>query len=177
MFSNINHVSTAGTININTTDHYPIFLIKKKSRLARHVVEVKGRSYRDMDWDSFSNDIEKIDLNLVFDTGDPNEVWNYLYSKVLELVNKYCPIKTIRLRTQNLPYINYDLAVQIRARDKAFSKARRTGLLSDWTLAKRLRVDVRRALIEANRNYINTQIDRAIWQVVNKNFFGAKSPR
>lgn len=43
MFSNITHVFESGTIDVNVTDHFPTYLVKKKGRTSHTVTEVKGR--------------------------------------------------------------------------------------------------------------------------------------
>lgn len=53
MFSNIAHVAESGTIDVNVSDHFPTYLVKKKCRTNHSVTEVKGRSYRNVDWDAF----------------------------------------------------------------------------------------------------------------------------
>lgn len=142
MFSNITHVFETGTINVNISDHLPTYLVKKKRRTSHVVSEIRGRSYRNIDWDAFREEVRQIDLTQLFHQGNPNKVWDTFYSEVLAILNRYCPVKTIRLHRQDSPFITAELAEQIHIRDKLFRTARRTGIAADWTEAKRKRAQV-----------------------------------
>lgn len=80
IYSNTPHVSLAGILDCNITDHFPVFVILKKSKATYQFKNIYARAYRDFDQQSFVNDIRGIDLAAVFSSDDPEEVWDRLYA-------------------------------------------------------------------------------------------------
>lgn len=66
IFSDVRHVSETGVINLNINDHMPVFLIKKKARNDKGLIEIRGRSYKYLDLDNFVTDVQEIELKEVF---------------------------------------------------------------------------------------------------------------
>lgn len=52
IYSNITQIYESGTLNVNITDHFSTFLVKKKLRVKKKCVEIRGRSYKNLDWDT-----------------------------------------------------------------------------------------------------------------------------
>lgn len=68
-------VHDAGTINVNISDHLPIYIVKKKCRMHREYCEIMGRAYRNLDLDSFNEDLLNIDEDYLFSEENPNIIW------------------------------------------------------------------------------------------------------
>lgn len=181
LFSDVGHVYESGTINTNISDHHPIYLVKKKMRTVHSVTEILGRSYKNVDWDAFQEEIKQIDLQEFFTLRDPNVVWEALYSRLLGILDRFCPVRNIRLHHRNSEFITPEVADQIHERDRLYRRARKSGLDCDWLAAKTLRSRVRRLIINARRDYIRRQLDLAdgdskkFWRIINKNFLDSNS--
>lgn len=114
----------------------------KKSRATKKCVEISGRSYKNFDWENFSNEVRQIDLTESLAGCNPNAIWDNLHKEREGILDRLCPIRTIKLRTHSLPFINVELADQIYERDRAFRRARKSNLKLDWRYARELRIDV-----------------------------------
>lgn len=181
MYSDICHVSVSGTLNVNISDHLPIFVVKKKAKTDKRWTEILGRTYKKLDWDIFADEIRQIDLTDTMVGDNPNDIWDTIYTAILTILDRLCPPHLIIIRVHSHPYITQELADQIRVRDKAFNKARKTKLEQDWRDAKALRVTTRKALILARQRYITKQLDmadgdsRKFWSTINQNFLKSKT--
>lgn len=96
IFTNATHSSLAGTLNVNITDHYSIFVILKKSRCKKSYREIIGRNYKTSDLAEFEVDIKSIDHSQLFSSGDPNTIWEELFKHIMSVVDRHFPIKNPR---------------------------------------------------------------------------------
>ena len=63
-----------------------------------------------------------------------NSAWN----QFLSVLSNHIPNKILTTR-KSLPWITYHLQLQLRKRDKAYNKAKRTNSTTDWATYRRLR--------------------------------------
>lgn len=159
-FSDIRFLSSAGVLNLNISDHLPIFIIKKKPRETGEFSYVTGRQYRDFDMCRFIDDLQDLKVEEVFSTDDPNEIWHRLYSFYLAVIDLHCPKKRLRVRKNRPQFISEELIKLMRDRDLAFKQARKSKVPRDWNQAKLLRSTVQTKLFEAKRDYIASQINK-----------------
>lgn len=97
IFTNMNHISKAGTLNVNISDHYPIYMVKKKTRNEIHRKVFVGRNYRGLDETAFQADIDSIDRNYLFEDPDPNVIWSKLLSHIRAIADRHCPKTEMRI--------------------------------------------------------------------------------
>lgn len=142
------------------TDHFPIFLVRKKERHSLDSTSITCRSSFEVPYS---------------DLPDPDLAWKQLWDHIVRFCDYHCPFKTFKSKTKP-SYSDNDLIQKMRSRDKAFKKARRSKLLDDLKAAKKLRHDVTRALRKAKRAFILKQLDlakgysKAFWSVINSIF-------
>lgn len=177
IFSDIRHVYEAGTIDCNVSDHFPTYLVKKKLRATHSIMEIHARLYKDVAWDAFREEIQKIDLDNVLLLGDPNTVWETLYTRVLIILDQFCPVRTIQIQIHKSDFIMPEIADQIHRRDRLSRKARKSGREEDWLAAKSMQNSVCKLVISARQECIIRQLDLAkgvskkFWRTVNKKKF------
>ena len=58
---------------------------------------------------------------------NPNDLWSSWKSVFLDILNKYAPVKTIRVKGNNLPYVTAEVKSVMRQRDYLRGKANKTG--------------------------------------------------
>lgn len=183
VFSNLGYISHAAPVNYNISDHLPIILVKKKARLKKTFSEIYCRSYKDLDHQKFILDIQAINFGRIYELSCPSKMWDSFYEALIEIVDKHCPYKTIRIYEHRLDFISTELADLMHSRDCKYKTARLTNTPEDWAQARALRNQVCSELIIAKRDYINSQIDTArgdskkFWRIINDNFFRVKSPK
>lgn len=180
IYTNVNYVSMCGTLNINIADHLPVFLIKKKERVHKEFVEIQCRSLSEECREQFATELLSQVETISFESGDPNVVWHEFYQTIVALFDRYCPIRTIKIRANPQSYIDTELCLLMKQRDRAFRTARRYKRPEDWQVARRLRSAVQTSLRKAKRKFILNQLSCAngdgkkFWQVRNDSFL--KSP-
>lgn len=154
IFTNSKYVSDSGTLNINISDHLPIYVIKKKDRERTESNFVLGRSYRDLKEDSYIEDMKKIDVEDLFSDSDPNIVWDKMKSHFLEVANKHCPLRRLKVTINRPSFVTDELLELIRDRDYAFKEARRVQDDVSWSHAKILKARVQKEIYKARKEFI-----------------------
>lgn len=87
----------------SVSDHLPIFIVVKKSQSQIQYREVYGRSYRHFSEVEFVSDFLNYDFETLFDCDDPEVIGNGIYTHIMDLTDKHCPIRKIRSKLENQP--------------------------------------------------------------------------
>lgn len=175
IFTDIDFIIDSGVIDYSTSDHFPIYLVKKKVREVKDTTTIRCRRFRDFDLDAFCADLRQLDQADPNHT-DVNLTWELMWKNIVTVCDKHCPYVTFTARCKP-DYITDDLLRKMRVRDTAFKHAHRTKNSADLATAKALRQELTRDLRRAKRVYIQTQLDLSVgnpkrfWKVINKNFF------
>lgn len=103
--SNIKHVSHSGTIDCLMSDHYPVFMIKKKARVVKNYLEKWYRPIKDLDTHAFIAEL------LMYTTislvgKNPSKLWDEFYTKIIEILDRLCPFKLVRICIDNASFID-----------------------------------------------------------------------
>lgn len=114
IYSDITHVSDSGILDVNISDHLPVYLIKKKTRNAIKYKELRCRSYKNFDEVKFLADIQTIDFLDVMVSNDPEKCWGILYERIVSLVDKYCPMEIRRIPVRKPEYITDEIVQMMR---------------------------------------------------------------
>lgn len=176
IFSNMKHVSLTGTVECHISDHLPIFLIKKKTKESKQFEEITVRNYKDLDILEFQNDLAKLNQETLSNIQDVSQKWDFIHNFIIGTLDRHCPYHTVRVRKDKPAFISEDLLELFRQRDRAFSKARRTGIKSDVESARALRRKATSLLRKARQTFIQEQMRTAngdckkFWRVINDNF-------
>lgn len=78
---------------------------------------------------------------------------------MVDLVDRCCPMKTLKISKNRPPYINDRIIEMGHVRDKLFKLARKTGSREDWVLAKRHRLLVNYAVRKAKGTYYRKKLE------------------
>ena len=70
IFTNSQYVSKSGIINVNISDHVPVYMLKKKEVVYKPRVPFVGRSYKNYKIDTLRQDIEEGDWSVFDDSND-----------------------------------------------------------------------------------------------------------
>lgn len=154
-------------------------MVKKKDRSSKPFIEIRGRSYKVCDLLDFSNDIKSLDIDDIFSTGDPNEIWDRIFSHIMKVVDRHFPMRTLKIPLTRPQYFDEELLRLMHQRDFAFWAARRQKTPETWALARAFRSRVSAKIRAARRCHITRQIDlvngdsRKFWNIINDSFFKA----
>ena len=112
--------------------------MQKLPWLPKVVVKLQGVSFdnrtfikllRSSDWVEYNNCM------------DPEKQWDIFLANITKALDSICPIKIKNLKVVDgrPEWLTNELLMEMRQRDKAFKKARRTNCQVDWQMAQRLR--------------------------------------
>lgn len=79
IFSNSHLISRSGTININTSDHFPCYIIRKKAKIMHTVTTFTCRKLKHFQHSFFKDRLEELDWRQYYTCTDPNLAWDILY--------------------------------------------------------------------------------------------------
>lgn len=69
-------------------------------------------------------------------------------------MDKYCPMKELRVTADHPPFLTDDLLCLVRERDRAYAVARGTDVTEGWAMARALQSQIQSHLVRAKKTYI-----------------------
>lgn len=182
--TNCEHITSAGTIGANLSDHLPIFAVKKLHRNDRNILRenVRIRSYADytinglsesllcQDWEEYYYKIDNVDA-----------AWDYLFNEMLRNADYYAPFRTINRRASTIPWYTVDLLQGAIERDRLFAIARKAPSPKNIKAARRQRNLIKGRTEDARNVYYRNLIEksrgdpREYWANVNELMGKSKS--
>ena len=160
IFTNSSNIMNCGTLDLNLGDHEVIFVTRKKSKDKFNIVESVGRSYLNYNKELFQQQLKDHDWTSLNEITDANSYWNGLVSVVREYLDPMCPLKKIKIKNKDDPWITAELIDLIKDKDRARMIAKRTNRNEDWDRAKRLRNLAKMELRRAKSNFITENLSR-----------------
>ena len=127
IFSNMNHVIDSGVLEIPISDHYPVFIVKKKKRESKEWEYTRCRSYKNYDIKLFQEGIANDKRWKKYWNKDnkPSFLWDLYHNILLDNMNIFCPFRNIRIRKNRPPWLTQDLLSQLDLRDCLYRKMKR----------------------------------------------------
>ena len=161
IFSNIEYIQNSGTLDLFISDHQPIFLLKKKSKVRHTKVELTGRTYRNYSGPEACNRLDQIlDKNLIKNENDPSVCWDYLLNDITTLADELTPKKVYKIRKDKPIWLTNDLLNMQKDREYLYKKAKKTRKHDDWLVACAHRNRVNKAIREAKADFIKDELTR-----------------
>ena len=139
IYTDSQYIADSGTLNINLSDHLPIFLIRKKQRNRIEKHTTSGRSYIRYDKTIFCQILSRQDWTSFDESEDVDEMWKYFEGNLNKSLDVICPVRTINVLNTKPDWLSNEIIQLMRKRDKAYKKARRTKHDVDWRKAIFLR--------------------------------------
>lgn len=113
-------LAKSGTLQVGISDHDLIFVVRKQKIPKPKARTIEFRTLKNLDQNAFLYD--NID--------DTWSHWSDLYKQILD---DHAPVKRIKLRNNQLPWISPDIQMQIRKRNRLYKKFRRTPTDLNWS--------------------------------------------
>ena len=88
--SNCDIIKESGILDINISDHLPIFFIRKKIKKHKTKVDFKGRSYKNLTKDKVKEILDTVDWS-TFAQNNVDTCWNFLYNNMKYILDILCP--------------------------------------------------------------------------------------
>ena len=132
-------VTESGTLNVNMSDHLPVYMVRKKNRNKIEKHSTTGPSYIHYDKDEFCRLIAQQNWNPFDETEDVSIMWNLFEENMNKTLDIRCPVRKITVSDTKPDWLSNEIILLMRKRDKAYKKARRTGNVVNWRKATFLR--------------------------------------
>ena len=122
---------------LDSSDHNSILTTLNLVPSSITPLRLKVRLYFRASFDAVSSDLVHA-ISSMDSQVDVNSAWNQFHNTFLSVLSNHFPNKILTTR-KSLPWITYHLQLQLRKRDKAYNKAKRTNSTTDWAIYRRLR--------------------------------------
>ena len=157
--TNSKYVCKSGTLDHYVSDHQPIYIVHKKGRDVRQSVKFEGRSYRSFNHDAFRDALRGLDWEGFYELTDPNLAWAFVLSSITPILDDMCPLRSFYVKNYRPDWITNELLEQIKDRDYFYCKAKKSGDLDAWNIAKHLRNTTNVNIRRAKREYILGELE------------------
>ena len=144
----------------------------KKGRDVRDTVSFTGRSYRNFNKETFNEALLKLDWEYFYSILDPEEAWSYIISNTETILDGMCPLREFRIKNYRPDWMTDELIEQTKDRDYFYHKAKLTGDVDAWNIAKFLRNVTNSNIRQAKRDFVleelkqNERNPRKFWKVI-----------
>ena len=161
IYTNSDHIANSGTINHNMSDHYPVFIVRKKTRNKIVKKTVVGRSYLRYITEVFQQKLDNKDwTNFDTESDDPSALWEIFENHVTIVLNEVCPMKHLTVPENKPKWLNNDILLLMRKRDKMYKEARRKKDSHSWRKAHFLRNRVEMMIKNYKKEKIQENLHR-----------------
>ena len=135
IYTDMKNISKCGVLNYDVSDHLPIFCVKKKQRIKIKKKITFGRSYKKYNKETFLRLLDSQTWETFFEINNPENLWKVFIRNITSSLDALCPVKQLTVVDNKPRWLSNALLWQMRNRDKAFKKARKTHLPTDWNRA------------------------------------------
>ena len=122
---------------------------------------MKGRSYLRYDSEIFQNKFNNLDWSSFDDSIDePNKLWELFEKNITQVLDELCPIRLLTVPESKPKWLNNEILLLIRKRDKMYKEARRKNNLITWRKAHFLRNRVEMLIKQRKKEKIQEDLLR-----------------
>ena len=157
IFTNSNTISQSGVLDFNLSDHLAIYCSRKKTKNFSPKIEFEGRSYRHYIKEDFQDNLINSNWRDFYSSRDPEICWNIMEGIITREISKMCPLKTFKVFESKDPWITNEILEEIRDKDLAINRARKSGKPEDWGLARSERNRVGKMVDSARANFFEEE--------------------
>ena len=178
----IDHINTNYPMRISATYVIPTSIVSDHDapfacinvRVNRYQLRYKYiRNMKTFDEQEFITDLDTLTLNIVYPSDDPKEQLEYFNSMFKECLEKYAPLRSVRVRRPPAPWMDDS---QIRSlqqlRNKFRKEAHQTGAQESWELFRdvrnKLKAAIRRARETFTRQALSSNNPKEVWRIIHR---------
>ena len=169
-------IACSGVCHIGISDHSMVYVYGKLALngMSNGHNSITYRNFRNFDRQSFRHDILSQCWDNVYESSNPNEMWEQWKCTFLAIADKHAPLKTMRVRSRSSPWITSELKDLMHNRDILKIKASKTNDPTDWALFKKQRNTVNKQIRSAKQVYYQNSFNkhtsncRKTWQTINE---------
>lgn len=116
-------------MNLNTSDHYRCYVIRKKLKVPNHTTTFKCQKLKHFSFNFYKDRLEDLDWRSYYSSTDPDTAWNLLYTMILNVIDEYYPLIVFKNVPARATWLNSDIYECMVRRDDTFAKAKTTNVL------------------------------------------------
>ena len=109
IFTQMTHVRESGVMDINISDHQPVYIIKKKTTLKTQKTTYWGRTYKNYSTRQLVASLEETDTTHILQNTDPQSCWEDLHNLIKYTADKLCPQTKHRIPSNTTPWLSKEL--------------------------------------------------------------------
>ena len=174
------YISESGILDELLSDHFSIFVLRKKEREKTNKKWKTIRMMKNFDRNVFCELLLNSDWNQYYTSRDVDYMWTVIYTRVIEILSIMCPYKKVCLRDPKTPWINADVIKAINERKKYVRMYWKTKNQYIWEICKYLRNRCNSLIRNAKAIYIKSNLARNVddpkkfWKTINNLLKGPK---
>ena len=173
LVSDESKISQHGVLNSSISDHNLIFCTRKVIRapVNKHNT-LKIRSMKNYSKQDFLVRLNRINWFSVLQSDDIEFAWSEFKTNFLNTLNSIAPFKETRLKQRTEPWIDDEILVSIRKRNKLFSELKKTRDAAKFSEFKKARALTRRLLENAKASFVTNKLEeeksnpKKLWQTL-----------
>lgn len=133
-------------------------LVSSKFKIKKDKPAPLFRTYRnfvDFDYNDFVRDLNSISWDLIYSLENVDEMVNFWNENITKLFDKHAPYKTVRITKSPAPWLNDNLKLMMKLRDKARSLYKKNKSEVSFNEYKQLRNLVNRSVQSEKKAYLD----------------------
>ena len=139
ILTNSQIVKEAGTIDLNISDHIPVYITLKKAKSTFPKTTFTCRTYRIFQNEIFVQQMRQAGFEQITDQGlEVNELWDEMYKIITVILDKLAPMRVSTYRKSRPEWLTAEIMEMMKDRDRALKAAKMTKDLEDIKRARKL---------------------------------------
>lgn len=163
IFTNTIHKhSASGIVKTTLSDHYMIYTIFKATKQPKQERIIQLRNYKNFNESLFIHDLIKaysLHLSHIENITSVTELWDLWKIIFLSISNKHAPVRYVKMKNRNNPWITRDIINLIYTRDKIYQKACNTKDPQTFNLYRKIRNKITQQIKQEERKYYMHRIN------------------
>lgn len=115
--TNMKNQASSGIIPYFLSDHFPIYIIKKKQKIENKSTSFSGRCYLNYSLEALEELVNCINWRNICQEDNPNSLWNKVFLELKKIADLIGPIKEFSITRQRPVYFTSELIEYIKKRD------------------------------------------------------------
>lgn len=157
--TNMKNQAGSGVVPYFLSDHFPIYIVKKKQKSESKSCAFTGRCYTNYSLEVFEALINQINWSDIGREENPNLMWGLITLELLKIADLICPTKEFFVTKKRPIYFTEELVEYIKERDTVLSLAVCKKDVNYWKRGLELRKKVMGFIKEAKRSYIVNKLE------------------
>ena len=126
IFSTYDKIKDAGVLSVHLSDHDMVYLTTKRHKELMKKVMFRGRMTRNYDKKRYQELIKRADWSDIHDEIKVDDLWEKIIYIATSILKKMCPMRMYMVKPIKQPWVTPNLLEQMKNRDRAWARAKRT---------------------------------------------------